>query len=71
MEKAGITIKSMGDITLDATKKINLKAKADVSIEGVNIASKAKAKFSGEGKAGAEIKTSAIAIIKGSMVKIN
>ena len=71
MEKAGITITSKGEITLDAAKKINLKAKADVSIEGVNIANKAKAKFSGEGKAGAEIKTSAIAIIKGSMVKIN
>ena len=30
-----------------------------------------KAKFSAEGKAGAELNTSAIAVVKGSMVKIN
>ncbi|MDB4533902.1 type VI secretion system tip protein VgrG [Vicingaceae bacterium] len=71
MAKAGITITSKGDITLDATKKINLKAKADVAIEGMNVKIKAKTKFAAEGAAGADIKSSAIASVKGSMVKIN
>jgi Rhs element Vgr protein len=71
MEKSGVTITSKGDITLDATKKINLKAKGDVAIEGTNISSKAKAKFSADGKAGVDVTTSAIAVLKGSMVKIN
>jgi Rhs element Vgr protein len=71
MAQAGITITSKGDITLDAAKKINLKAKMDVAVEGMNIKNKAKAKFAAEGAAGVDIKTSAMAIIKGSMVKIN
>ena len=71
MEKSGVTITSKGDITLDATKKINLKAKGDVAIEGTNISNKAKAKFSADGKAGVDVTTSAIAVLKGSMVKIN
>lgn len=71
MEKSGISIVSKGDINIEASKKVNIKAKMDLALEGMNVKNTAKAKFSAEGKAGAEIKTSAIAILKGSMVKIN
>ena len=71
LDKSGINLNSKGDITLNATKKIILKSKMDLSIEGMNIAAKAKVKFGAEGNSGAELKTPAIAIIKGSIVKIN
>lgn len=67
----GITLKSSKDITLEATGKITLKATQDASIEGLNVRSKARAKFEAQGSAGAEVSTSAIAILKGSLVKIN
>jgi len=71
LEKSGISIVSKGDVNIEASKKVNIKAKMDVTIEGMNVKNTAKAKFSAEGKAGAELQTSAIAIVKGSMVKIN
>ncbi len=67
----GITIKSPKDITLEATGKITLKATQDASLEGLNVNVKANAQFKAEGSAGAEVSTSAIAILKGSLVQIN
>jgi Rhs element Vgr protein len=67
----GIVIKSPKDITLEATGKLTLKATQDTSIEGLNVSAKANAQFKAEGSAGAEVSTSAIAILKGSLVKIN
>jgi Rhs element Vgr protein len=67
----GIVIKSPKDITLEATGKLILKATQDTSIEGLNVSAKANAQFKAEGSAGAEVSTSAIAILKGSLVKIN
>jgi uncharacterized protein involved in type VI secretion and phage assembly len=67
----GIVIKSPKDITLEATGKLTLKATQDTSIEGLNVSAKANAQFKAEGGAGAEVSTSAIAILKGSLVKIN
>ena len=71
MEKSGISIVSKGDINIEASKKVNIKSKMDLTLEGMNVKNTAKAKFSAEGKAGAELNTSAIAVVKGSMVKIN
>ena len=71
LNDSGITLKSPKDITLEATGKLTLKATQDISIEGLNVSSKAKAQFKAEGSAGAEVSTSAIAILKGSLVKIN
>ena len=56
---------------MESGKDIILKATGDVKIEGVNVSLKASAQFKGEGSAGAEISTSAVAILKGSMVQIN
>ncbi len=65
-----ITLDSDG-VSLESAKDINLKATGDVNIEGVNINLKASAQFLAEGGAGAEVSTSAIAVVKGSMVQIN
>jgi len=65
-----ITIDDSG-ITMETPKDINLKASGDVNIEGMNVNVKASAEFKAEGSAGAEVSTSAIAVLKGSLVQIN
>lgn len=58
-------------IVLESSKDLKLKATGDVKIEGMNITASASAQFKGEGSAGAEISTSAVATLKGSLVQIN
>lgn len=71
LNDSGIALNSPKDITLEATGKLTLKASQDLSLEGLNVSAKANAQFKAEGSAGAEVSTSAIAILKGSLVKIN
>lgn len=71
MNDAGIEMKSPKDIVIDATGKIDIKAAQDVNIEGLNVNVKASANLKAEGAAGAEVSTSAIAVLKGSLVQIN
>lgn len=63
MNENGISIESSGNLRISA--------KTGIDIEGVNISNKAKGKFVADGDAGAEIKTKAIAVLKGSLVQIN
>lgn len=63
MDSDGIAIESAGDISIKAT--------GDVTIEGMNVSVKANAEFKAEGSAGAEVSTSAVAVLKGSIVQIN
>lgn len=63
MDSGGITIKSGKDINLEAT--------GDVNVSGVNITESASASYKAEGNAGAELTTSAVAVVKGSIVQIN
>ena len=63
LDSSGITMESAGDI--------NIKASGDVNIEGTNVSIAANAEFKAEGSAGAEVSTSAIAVLKGSLVQIN
>lgn len=63
MDSSGISLESSGDIIL--------KASGDIKAEGINIQHSAQAKFEAEGSAGIELSSSAIATIKGSLVKIN
>ena len=63
MDSSGIIMESAGDI--------GIKASGDVTIEGTNVGIKANAEFKAEGSAGAEVSTSAIAVLKGSLVQIN
>ncbi|MBD1848319.1 type VI secretion system tip protein VgrG [Cyanobacteria bacterium FACHB-63] len=71
LNDSGIALKSPKDITLEATGKLTLKATQDTNLEGLNVNAKASAQFKAEGSAGAEVSTSAIAILKGSLVQIN
>ena len=65
------TLNSDG-ITLESAKDIILKAgSGDVKIEGVNVEIAAQANFKADGGAGAEVTTSAVAVLKGSLVQIN
>ncbi|MDO7174063.1 type VI secretion system tip protein VgrG [Mariniflexile sp. AS56] len=65
-----ITIDSNG-ISMESAGDISIKAAGDVSIEGTNVGIVANAEFKAEGAAGAEVSTSAIAVLKGSLVQIN
>lgn len=65
-----ITIDSKG-IKMESPGDISLKATGDVKIEGTNVNVKATAQFKAEGNAGAEMSSSAVAIVKGSIVQIN
>ncbi|WP_423126896.1 type VI secretion system tip protein VgrG [Gaoshiqia sp. Z1-71] len=58
-------------ITLDSPAGISLKSSGDITIEGINVTVKASAQFKAEGSGGAEVSTSAIAVLKGSLVQIN
>ncbi len=79
MTDTGITIQSGKDIVLKAKGKITVSSvgnttvssKADVSLEGNNVKSKAKIALKAEGAASAEFKASGNVVIKGSMVNIN
>ena len=65
-----ITLDDSG-ITMESPKDINIKATGDVNIEGMNVNIAANAQFKAEGSAGAEVSTSAVAVLKGSLVQIN
>lgn len=58
-------------ITLESAKNLILKATGDVNIEGTNVSVAANAQFKAEGSAGAEVSSSAVAVVKGSLVQIN
>lgn len=71
-DENGNTIEMTSDgIILKSAKDLSLEAKGDVKIKGVNVSNSASSKYKAEGKAGAEMTTSAIATLKGSLVKIN
>lgn len=63
MTKEGIEIVS--------AKDIKITAQGNITLAGIDITNNAKGKFAAEAQSGAEVKTSAIAVIKGSIVQIN
>lgn len=65
-----ISLDSNG-IVMESGSDLSIKANGDCNIEATNINIKANAQFTAEGSAGAEVSTSAIAVIKGSLVQIN
>ena len=46
-------------------------ATGDIKMEGVNLSLKASGEFKAEGSSGAELSTTATAVLKGSLVQIN
>ena len=63
MTSSGINIESAGDIKIKAT--------GNITLEGVNIEQKASGQMKINGTGGVEVNSSAIAVIKGSLVQIN
>ncbi|QJW89135.1 type VI secretion system tip protein VgrG [Spirosoma taeanense] len=61
---SGIVIESAGELTFKAKKAIKVEGTMDVTL-------KAGLNFKVEGTAGVEVSTSAIAVLKGSLVQIN
>ncbi len=64
-------ILNTGGIEISSSADINIKASGDLNLEGTNVNIKANAEFKAEGGAGAELSTSAVAVLKGSLVQIN
>ncbi|MUG97762.1 type VI secretion system tip protein VgrG [Scytonema sp. UIC 10036] len=71
MSDRGMTVKSSKDISIEATGKLTLKANSDINIQGLNVSITANGQFKAQGTAGAEVSSSATAILKGSLVLIN
>jgi Rhs element Vgr protein len=65
-----ITMSSDG-ITLKSAKDLILEAGGNVKISGVNVEAAANAQFKAEGTSGLEVSSSAITVVKGSLVQIN
>jgi len=65
-----VTLDDSG-ITMESANDISITASGDVKIEGTNVEIAANANFKAEGSAGAEVSSSATAILKGSLVQIN
>jgi Rhs element Vgr protein len=70
-ENSNSLVLNADGISIESASDINIKAGGDVNIEGVNTNAKASAQFKAEGSAGAELSTSATAVLRGSMVQIN
>jgi Rhs element Vgr protein len=66
-----ITIKATGSITLDATSKLNLTAKQDIAVSGMNVNNTAQVGFTAKGNATAELSASGQTTVKGGIVMIN
>ncbi len=66
-----IVIEAMGNIDLNATGKINLTAKQDVALTGLNISNTANIGFTAKGNATAEISAAGQTTVKGAIVMIN
>jgi Rhs element Vgr protein len=70
-ENSNVVTMTSDGISMESGSDIQIKATGDVTIEGVNVNVKANAQFKAEGSAGAEVSTSAVAVLKGSLVQIN
>ena len=66
-----IAISAKGKITIDAMQEIDITAKTDVKIAGLNISGEAQVGFTAKGNATAELSASGQTTVKGAMVMIN
>ncbi len=62
---------SSNGISMESPSDIKVKASGDLILEGINVNIKANAEFKAEGTAAAELSSSGIAKIQGSLVQIN
>lgn len=66
-----INLKAKGNINMEAGAKASVKAKSDLSLEGMNLNGKAQVGLTMKGTATAELSASGNTIVKGAMVMIN
>ncbi|MCD7977304.1 MAG: type VI secretion system tip protein VgrG [Tannerellaceae bacterium] len=66
-----ITLKAKTNITLDAGMSIEVKAKKDLSMQGLNIEAKTNATLTAKGAAKAELSATGQTVVSGALVKIN
>ncbi|WP_415712886.1 type VI secretion system tip protein VgrG [Maridesulfovibrio sp.] len=71
MSSSGIEMDSCADISLKAKGKIVISAGSDLSMKGLNVTGEASAKLALKGSAGSELSSSAVTVVKGSLVTIN
>lgn len=72
MESASnVSIKAKANVTIEAGANLKLSAKANADMEGLQVSHKAKAKFSAQGNAAAEVTASGMLTLRGALVKIN
>ncbi len=71
LDKSGISLKSNGDIKIEAGKNMNLKAAADLKGQGLSCQLQGQKDIKLAGQAMGEISSSGILTVKGSLVKIN
>ncbi len=68
---SNVKINAKGNITIKAGGNLKLTATANTTVEGLQISNKAKAKYSAKGNAQAEVTSTGILTVRGSLVKIN
>lgn len=68
---SNLTLKAKANVVIDAGANLSLAAKANATLEGLQVALKAKTKFSAAGTAAAEVSASGMLTLKGALVKIN
>ena len=68
---SNIDIKAKGNITIAPQGNLSMKATANATCEGLQIELKAQTALSAQGNASAELKSSGIVTVQGSLVKIN
>lgn len=68
---SNIKIKAKGNISMEAGGALKLKANTNATMEALQVQHKAKAKFSAKGNASAEVTSSGMLTVRGTLVKIN
>jgi uncharacterized protein involved in type VI secretion and phage assembly len=69
--KSNMTLKATGNIAIEATGNLSMKATSNATLEGLQIDLKAQTAVSAQGNASAELKSSGMVTVQGSLVKIN
>ena len=68
---SNLKLSAKANISVEAGANLDLKAKANATLEGLQVAHKAKAKFAANGAAAAELTSSGMLTVRGTLVKIN
>lgn len=68
---SNLTLTAKGNVTIDAKGNLAMKAGGNATLEGIQVSSKAKLKYSAASGGLAEVKASGLLKVQGAIVKIN